>query len=294
MKKIIWIFFVIVLLIFSCNKSVKEPETRTQRVFHTWNSLNEMEYRESVSHLILKEIISKQDFFPWVGIVSHHILAHDYIDAWFSFLARMRYVDTFFILSPDHYNVSLVPYSLTTGSWDSGFGMVESDFDRVLEIAKTLDVDLDHGAFIIEHGISSLMPYIKKYFPRAKTVSVIISGESQVNTYTMEFLSDALKKYFNKEGKQNNFLIVSSDFSHGGNPEETYKNDLQSEKYLNDSVNVSWNTVICDNRSGIYILDNLGKSNLISHILSHTNSFEISGVDEDITSYFFVYFEDGE
>jgi len=289
----------LITLIFSCNRSAhfeakfraQSPAAANVHVFQTWNSLNEMNYTDSA--LPLSDEIFPSDFVPWAGIVSHHILAHEYIDAWFSRLAKMRTPKRFYILCPDHYKLSLEHYSLTEGSWDSGFGLVETDKNKVKSFIELLKVNTDDRVFEIEHGISVLMPYIKKHFPAACVVAVVISGESEVNTLIARQLADVLEKEFDKEGKQDNFLIISSDFSHKGSSEETGINDLKSEKYLRNSAETSWNSVNCDNKNGIYILDRLGKKNMESEILYHTNSLEISGKGEDdITSYFFVYFSD--
>jgi len=258
-------------------------------VYHTWNSLKKMNYAENVQPL--SEEIIPYDFFPWAGIVSHHILAHEYIDAWFHRLSMMRKPKTFFIISPDHNKLSLMPYSLTTGSWDSGFGLVESDTKKVKEFSRLLDVDTDERVFEYEHGICDLMPYIKKHFPQSKVVAIIISGDSEVNTKTCNLLADILEKEFKNKRKQDNFLIISSDFSHKGDLKETFINDSKSEQYLRNVAQVPWNIVNCDNRAGIYIFNRIRKIETESVILYNKNSWEISGQGEDdITSYFFVYF----
>ena len=171
-------------------------------VYHTWLSLEEMNYRECV--LPLSDELIPVDFLPWAGIVSHHILTHEYIDAWFYRLSQICNPKRFFIISPDHYGLSLEHYSLTIGSWDSGFGLVESDKNKVMELIKLLDISLDERVFDMEHGISALMPYIKKYFPQTKVVAIVISGDSSVNTFVTGQLADILEKEFDKE-KQNNF-----------------------------------------------------------------------------------------
>jgi len=276
---------IILLLIFSCSGSEKAP------VYQTWNSLKEMEYWSADNPT--PDETPLQGFFPWAGITSHHILSHEYLDAYFFHLAQMRDVQRFYILSPDHYGVSLRPYSFTTGSWDSGFGFVESDRKKVRVLSQLLEVELDPNVFIYEHGISALIPYIKKYFPKAKVVAAIHGRDSAVNTLISGRLADVLEKEFDESGKQKNFLLISADFSHGENREVTYDFDANSRRYLENSGNETWNFVCCDNRSGIYILDRLGKRSLESSIIYHTNSWEISGQGEDdITSYFFVYFAD--
>jgi len=281
---------ILCLLVLSCSRNIsKSSGTEKTPIYHTWNSLYEMDYGEPI-HPPLGEIPA-QGVFPWAGIASHHLLAHEYLDSWFSRLAEMRKPSCFYILSPAHYGVSLEPYSLTIGSWDSGFGKVESDRAKVYRLAELLEVALDPRAFEVEHGVSTLMPYIKKYFPDAKVVAVVHGSEAPVNVPLTRRLADALEKEFDEKGKLENFLLISTDFSHHANLEETARRDNYSQRYLKNPEDISWNMVGCDNRSGIYVLDRLGKNNLESYILYHTNSWEISNHwEDDVTSYFFVYF----
>jgi AmmeMemoRadiSam system protein B len=305
---------IFLVLVFSCGRNMPEPagvgvrgsvssETAEVPVYHTWHSLQEREYGAPVHPPLkaLPEVPSgapdgeiPPGFFPWAGIVSHHLLTHEYLDAWFSRLADMRTPRCFYILSPSHYGLSLEPYSLTLGSWESGFGRVESDRTKVYKLTQALGVDLDPRVFQVEHGVSTLMPYIKKYFPCAKVVALAHEGgELPVNTSVTRRLADALESEFTIEGKQENFLLISSDFSHHANLEITSKRDAHSKQYLTNPGDTLWNLADCDNRPGLYILDRLGKNNLESFILYHTNSFEIVNQwEDDITSYFFVYFGD--
>ena len=275
----------LIFLTLSCGRNVTAPK------YHTWNSLNEKEYGEPLSPVPVE--IPPQGFFPWAGIVSHHVLAHEYLDAWFAQLSKIRKPKRFYILSPDHYGLSLEPYSLTNGSWESGFGFVESDSKKVRKLAEMLEVDMDPGLFASEHGVSTLMPYIKKYFPKARVIAIAYESEAPVNIPISGRLADVLEKEFDAGGKRENFLLVSSDFSHRGDLEETQRRDSYSEQYLRGNESAAWNMVSCDNRQGIYILDRLGKNALRPCIFYHTNSWEISKQGEDnITSYFFAFFAD--
>jgi len=281
---------ILCLLVLACSRRIPESSiTEKTPLYHTWHSLREREYGEPVHPR--PEEIPLRDFLPWAGIVSHHLLAHEYIDAWFASLATMRSPRCFYILSPSHYGISLEPYSLTIGSWESGFGLVESDKDKVNKLAEALEVDMDPEVFQVEHGVSTLMPYIKKHFPDAKVAVIAYQGEPPVNIPIVRRLADVLGNEFTEEGKRENFLLISTDFSHHGNLEATSKRDANSMLYLSKPGGVSWNIVNCDNRPAIYILDRLGKNNLESAILYHTNSWEISNEwEDDVTSYFFGYF----
>ncbi|MDR2964316.1 MAG: AmmeMemoRadiSam system protein B [Treponema sp.] len=293
-KSFALLLLLIVLVSSSCwKRSEKKSSSETENipVFHTWNSLKERDYGIPVHPS--PETRPPPGFFPWAGIVSHHLLAHDYIDSWFSRLADMREVQIFYILSPSHFGLSLEPYSLTDGSWDSGFGLVESDKAKTYKLANFFNVILDTKVFEFEHGVSVFMPYIKKYFPKAKVTAIAYGGESPVNIPIALLLAEAMEKEFDENGKQENFLLISADFSHRGNLEQTQKKDEASRLYLENSAGASWNMANCDNRPGIFVLNQLGKNNLETVILYHTNSWEIAneGAD-DITSYFFVYFAD--
>jgi AmmeMemoRadiSam system protein B len=291
-KKLIGIMLIVFVL--SCNKNIPSDQSKLSdavSVYHTWLSMEEREYGEPVNPPFIKA--SPHGCFPWAGIVSHHLLAHDYLDAWFSNLAQIRQCRRFYILSPSHYGISLETYSLTTGSWESGFGLVESDKEKVKRLSESLNVNLDPGVFQYEHGVSTLIPYIKKYFPLAVVVAIAYEASPPVNVPLSRRLADVLEKEFGEDGKQENFLLISADFSHHGSLEETYNRDKIALQYFEDSAGIPWNMVICDNGPGIYILNQLGKNNMERIILYHTNSWEISGEwEDDVTSYFFVLITD--
>jgi AmmeMemoRadiSam system protein B len=137
------------------------------------------------------------------------------------------------------------------------------------------------------------MPYIKKYFPDAKVVVIAYESEGPVNIPISSRLAQALESEFDEKGKKENFLLISTDFSHHTDLEETGRRDRYSEEYLRSPANASWYTAVCDNRPGMYVIDRLGKNNLASFILYHTNSWIISNQwEDDVTSYFFVYYAD--
>jgi predicted class III extradiol MEMO1 family dioxygenase len=115
---------IVIFLVLSCSGNEPQPQAANEvPLYHTWHSLKEREYGEPL-HPPSGEN-PPPGFFPWAGIVSHHLLTHNYIDSWFSRLAELRQVKRFYILCPSHFGLSTEPYSLTAGSWESGFGLVE-------------------------------------------------------------------------------------------------------------------------------------------------------------------------
>lgn len=240
---------------------------------------------------------------PVAGIVSHHILAHTQIDAWFTELAAHRPdISTFLVLSPSHWDLSTGFFSVTFGSWvvsgnagaaDDAQQLVATDIERENKLKEALDANIDDAAFAGEHGVSALAPYIKKYFPNAKIAAVIYSGESPVNQPLAEKLYNAVSGCTGLANSENDgvFLLVSSDFSHHQNLAKTKACDERSRLFLENPQKESWILAVCDNRPAMYLLDKLLPEDAQTTILYNTNSYELchEGAD-DITSYFFCFF----
>ncbi|MDD6487935.1 MAG: AmmeMemoRadiSam system protein B [Spirochaetales bacterium] len=240
---------------------------------------------------------------PFAGIVSHHLLAHTQIDAWFAELARQRKdISTFLVLSPSHWNLSTGFFSVTFGSWvvsgnastaGGAQQLVDTDFEIENKLKEALDARIDDAAFASEHGVSTLAPYIKKYFPQAKIAALIYSGEPPLNQPMAEDLCNAVSGCLDlaEPQKDSVFLLVSSDFSHHQNPATTKQRDERSRRFLENPQNESWILAVCDNRPAMYLLDKLLSEDTQTTILCNTNSYELCHeAPDDITSYFFCFF----
>ena len=278
------------LLSYGCSKkSINNKENNLLEV-STWAKDNQV--LPSCFVFPQREYSLEEGFVPWGGTVSHHFLTAPLIDDWFCQISKRRRVDTFFMICPSHYGLSTFDYSVAFCKWNCGEkGFVETDVDYSSKVAEELKVGNDSEAFLIEHGASTLMPYIKKYFPDAKVVVIAVNGEPPVSIEYAKKLSDCLRPYFDKKGKRENFLIVSTDFSHHGTVEQTEYKDNISLHFFNDPSVRNFIAAVCDNRVGIYALSSFIKPEDKARILYHTDSFSISGEDEnDITSYYFSLF----
>lgn len=229
----------------------------------------------------------------WGGTVSHHGLADEYIDRFFCKIKKKRSVKTFFIICPSHFGLSTYDYSLDDFTWKCENGnKVFSDTNKVLQIADKLGVGLDKHVFYPEHGVSTLVPYISKYFPNAKIVAIAVKGEPPVDVDYAQRLYDVLCPYFEGRARKENFLVISTDFSHHDNLKETLRKDSSSKKYFETPDLKNWFLCGCDNRPGIYVLSKFANDDTKVVHLEYTNAYEICGESEDITSYFFSLLED--
>ena len=237
------------------------------------------------------ETLPPEKSLIWSGTVSHHLLADIQIDRWFSEIAARRNVRNFFIISPSHYGLSTDEWALGNCIWQTKNGNVQTNIKIEKEIAEKLEISFEPQVFQIEHGINTLIPYISKYFPKAKICPIAVHGEPPLNQKDAQKLADALSPYFSDNGKKENFLLISTDFAHHGNFEGTQFKDNRSREFFNNPTSSTWIFCGCDNRPGIYVLSRFLTPETKNAVLFHTNSFELSGQDSnDITSYFFSLF----
>lgn len=148
----------------------------------------------------------------------------------------------------------------------------------------------DHDAFYYEHGIGTLTPYIKKYFPSSKIVP-ILQREKPLMLGKLEKLGEVITDLITKEPDKY-FFLISTDFSHHFNLEQTLRNDERSRHFLLNPTRSNIVNAANDNIGGLYsmatMLDQLGWER--TSILYNTNSLYISGEGTgDITSYFFSF-----
>lgn len=287
------VFFAVILgLLFTavfcgCSKAKAQPEHG--QLIKTWDLLE-----EQIPPVIFSpqlEALPPKNSFVWAGTVSHHLLADKQIDRWFSEIADRRKIETFFIICPSHYGLSSYEWSLDNCCWETKKGMVYTDEKIESQIAQALGVSYDSQVFPVEHGVNALIPYISRYFPKAKVCVIAVHGEPPLNQKNAQKLADALAPYFTENGKQKNFLLISTDFAHHGDYEGTEFKDNRSRQFFNNPTNSTWIFCGCDNRPGIYVLSRFLTPETKNAVLYHTNSFELSGLDgNDITSYFFSLF----
>ncbi len=227
----------------------------------------------------------------WAGTVSHHLLADKQIDGWFSEIAKHRKVETFFIICPSHYGLSTQEWSLDNCCWETKTGIICTDEKKEREIAASLGVSFEPQVFPDEHGVNTLIPYISRYFPKAKVCVIAVHGEPPLNQKNAQMLADSLAPYFTEAGRKKNFLLISTDFAHHGDLEGTDFKDNRSREFFNNPSDSTWIFCGCDNRPGIYVISRFLTKDTKNAVLYHTNSFELSGLDgNDITSYFFSLF----
>lgn len=188
------------------------------------------------------------------GIVNHHLLAKDIIEKFFEELSRFQY-DNIIILSPDHFGMCSVYGNSFIFEKDSKFAINN------------------------DHGITSIMPMIKKNWPKAHLIPVLVCNGKE------SFPSDILNK-------KNTLVIASVDFSHYL-PENLM--NLHDDKSISNIVNFESGVDIdVDCPWCVKIVKDFAKKNGATNILEvgRSNSFKYLDSDnpKDGTSYYSVIF----
>lgn len=224
---------------------------------------------------------------PVSGTVSHHLLCSSVINEWFINLKKLRDVKTFIIISPNHGRRGIDSVSLSKRSWNTAGALTRTNGGMVDEILHGLNIKEDDNAFYNEHGVESLLPYIGHYFPEADIVPILLD-EKHKHMARINTLTDVLHGIM--EESMEIFLLVSIDFSHGGNSTATTARDKKSRCALMSLDKKK--KVISDNNSGLAVMfeicERLGGKK--THIFCHTDSEKFAPENrENITSYFFTF-----
>jgi len=221
------------------------------------------------------------------GVVPHHMLAGDLIaDAFECFVENSEGVNTVVLIGPNHPDLGGGYAIVADSDFDVGFGILKSDYDLVSDLVLKNSLVVDNNIIKNEHSVTTLMPYVKKYFPDAKIVPVVIHSSQGMKRSAI--LGESLKR--------DGVLVVASvDFSHYLDREETEKNDLVTKEALvsrdYDSI-FEMNSDYLDSQGSILTM--FSYADLYSaetEIIKNTNSARIVGDDFGLnTSYFTILY----
>jgi len=223
------------------------------------------------------------------GIVPHHLFVDFIIDDFFQNFS-IQQPETIVLIGPNHYEVGDFKVLSSFNDWETSFGLLQVDKERLNKLIASNVVYIDDDVLINEHSISNIAPFIKNNLPKTKILPLVVSNK--MNLKEIELLSDELVHLFD----ENIIFISSSDFSHYLKSEEAEEND----EYVFDIIkNNSYSKLLpldndfLDSRSGLSLLLSClkkhGEYNL--ELLYHTNSGEILNNSNILTtSYFSIIF----
>jgi AmmeMemoRadiSam system protein B len=222
------------------------------------------------------------------GIVSHHFLARKLIARFFAGLDPAG-VDRLILLAPDHYHRLAARPELwvtTREPWQTPYGVLKADGPVIDSLLASGSGALNDDAFRQEHGAYLLIPFIKKTFPRALIVPIILRGSPD---YARLAQWGAELKRAAPEGT---VLLVSSDFAHGVDAAEARRLDQESLSHLSRLQVSDLKGIHNDFRPGLAALAGfLGTKPRNFLLVDHRTSADFGSREpQNLTSYIAAYY----
>ena len=223
------------------------------------------------------------------GIVSHYFFVASEIASFFAKI-RNQEVDTFVILGPNHFGAGNSDILISKYPYKTPWGILEPDEKVIRELLKEESIENEEFPFKKEHSISSLVGFIKYFFPEAKIVPIIL--KNNVSSQEAELLAEKLDEIL----RENSVVLASVDFSHHLNRTAAQFHDEASISVIENFDYKRIYNLEIDSPSSIYtLLKYLEKRESQKMISENINSANFSDDfdSEDVTSYLFSHFTKG-
>ncbi len=228
------------------------------------------------------------------GVVPHHSVAESIIEDFFSNIAKVEYLETIVLLSPNHFDS-------VNFAKEEAFISVSKDARDLdgLEIDNSLLNDLSvknkfefNSSFIkLDHGITNLLPFIKKHFPKTKIVPILVPFETDKEKIKK------LAKDINSKISSNGIVIASVDFSHYLPKSVADLHDIKSTRTLVNFEEEEFENLEVDCWQCLYVarLFARQRGKEFPEIIARNNSVDFSGIkdEEETTSYVSIVFKEG-
>ncbi len=238
------------------------------------------------------------DMFPVAsGVVPHHLLAKEIMKDFFSYLAEQEgNPDTIILLSPDHFNSAVLEWDISFITVDLKndqkiFYDIPIDTSLLKELVINHDIKQNHCAVLSEFGITNLLPFIKKYLPKAKVIPLLVPKD--ISREKVESLVHDIHEKFST----NTLMIASVDFSHYLPQEAAAFHDTKSKRVLLNFEEDKFKNIEVDCWQCLYAARLFAKLREKESplVIAHKNSVDFLPSDTDkTTSYFSVVFQDGK
>ena len=223
-----------------------------------------------------------------IGIlVNHHLLASNLIAEEFLHAQNMK-PDVVVIFSPNHFTRGDGTIIMSNADWRTPYGILEGDHRDISKLTSLKTSFVDELPFDKEHGVSGIIPFVKKIFPDAKVLPVIFktyATEENVKQYIDQLITVLPRKIL---------FVCSFDFSHDSTLTIAKQRDAVSVPIMEANNLEKVSDVSVDSKTGLYAcMYSMSKYNATFHLDHNTNSALITGelAQPDVTSYITGYYK---
>lgn len=197
--RLIGLMLAISVVVFSCarnNEKLKITYTYPGDV-EMWN------------HIFTVKEPYKFESAPLGVIVPHHLIVAEELAKFYAGLAAVTQPKLVVVISPNHYqNGEDYIQTCERCEFQTTNGPLELDNEFKNNLVKDSVANFNDETFIKEHGIYNEAPFVKKYFPSAKIVPIVLKWKIPKEKV------EALAEWLNKNLPTDSLVITSVDFSH--------------------------------------------------------------------------------
>jgi len=215
------------------------------------------------------------------GTVSHHLFIGSRIAAYFNLLARLEHPRLIVLLGPNHKARGHAPIALSGLPWKTPFGFVHVDTSCIGTLERSGIARIDEEAFLNEHSIGALVPFIAHSLPGACIVPVIFRKDADRSACRQ--LAQILCR-----AASDGVVLASLDFSHYKKSAEAEQEDRSSLRVMDSFDDGHVDRAFVDSRGALCTLLCLCRLEGARdfEIVDHTNSGIIAHrPQEPCTSY---------
>jgi len=158
-------------------------------------------------------------------VVPHHLLAAEIIAG---MLARSRdqAVETVVIIGPNHDDNNASTVGTAHLEWQTPVGAVATADVLVDKFLSDFRLQPVPGAFLNEHSVGAVVPFVRHYFPLAKVMPIIFNSTASLSD------SQAVARWLKDNLSAQSLVVVSTDFSHYLTQAEAGRNDDITERLI--------------------------------------------------------------
>lgn len=167
-----------------------------------------------------------------VGVIMpHHLLVAGFMDKFYQQLVaelkqEKRVITRVILISPNHFGYGFNFIQSTDVSAAKNFD-VKLDVATIRALEKRGVLKIEPKYLPREHGVTTHFSFLKKYFPQAKVIPVILKRDIPKDKL------DALVKELTKVDSEEETLVIGSiDFSHYSGEEWALENDSRMLSWL--------------------------------------------------------------
>lgn len=227
-------------------------------------------------------------------ILPHHLIVGDKIA---EFLTRAfgSYdcsIKKIVLIGPDHFGMNFSAFSSTDQNFSTPYGVLPLEKSEVSSLFREGFAELNNQAFIREHSLSSITPFLKKHFPSSRVLPILTKLDIDDNDV------DNLVSYLSNYIDDTTLVIASVDFSHYTPYEVAIAHDKMTYSAMTQLDYERLKKAETDSNQTLILflklMNKLNSLNIVDYL--NTNSMDVVGHNDPslMTSHQFYTYAKGE